>query len=302
MIRILKDPLLHFLLAGGALFALFQLMNPYGGEEYDERTIVVDRPALLEFVQFRSKIFEAGYAERELDTMSAEERERLIASYVEEEALYREAAALGLDTNDYVIKRRMVQTLEFVAGNLDDAGDRPSEDELRAYFQDHKADYTKPASLTFTHVFVSADRQGPLDSESRARKLAARLEKDGAGFTDAPRYGDRFVYNLNYVDQSKDTIAGHFGTAFADALFELAPASDRWQGPLQSAYGLHLVMLTAKTGQQIPPFVEVRGRVAADLIARRNEDRRKAVVQDIVDGYKVTIDPGVSSTLETAAE
>ncbi len=83
---------------------------------YDSKVIDVDREALLTFVQYRSRAFQPQAAATRLDGMSEEEVERLVRDYVREEALHREALALGMDKNDYVIKRRMIQSIEFSSG------------------------------------------------------------------------------------------------------------------------------------------------------------------------------------------
>ena len=95
MQKILREPLVHFLVIGIAHHRLDQVID-------------VDRSSLLTFVQFRTRAIQPEIAAARLDAMSEAELERLIADYVREEALHREALALGVDKNDYVIKRRMV--------------------------------------------------------------------------------------------------------------------------------------------------------------------------------------------------
>jgi hypothetical protein len=46
---------------------------------------------------------------------TASESDRLVADYVREEVLYREALALGLDRDDLVVRRRLVQKMEMLA-------------------------------------------------------------------------------------------------------------------------------------------------------------------------------------------
>ena len=57
MKKILKDPLVHFLVLGLGLFILFGLV---AGDDaaYDSKVINVDRDALLTFVQYRSGALE----------------------------------------------------------------------------------------------------------------------------------------------------------------------------------------------------------------------------------------------------
>lgn len=92
--RLLREPLLHFLLAGAALYAAWAWLGP---GDADTRRIVVDRPTLLRFMQYQAQAFEPGSFTARFDAMDAAQRSRLIADYVREESLYREARALGLE-------------------------------------------------------------------------------------------------------------------------------------------------------------------------------------------------------------
>ena len=122
---ILRDPLLHFLAAGLLIFGLFDVLSPDEADQRDD-LILVDRAALLTFVQYRMRAFEPELAAARLDGLSDLERERLIADYVREEALHREALALGMDSGDYIIKRRLIQKVEFLAqGELERIAQAP---------------------------------------------------------------------------------------------------------------------------------------------------------------------------------
>lgn len=287
MIRFLKDPLAHFLLAGLAMFGVFMAFNPGDGDE-DPTRIVVDRPALLEFLQFRTRAFEPERANAMLDAMGKQELDNLIRDYVREEALYREAKALGLDRTDYVIKRRLVQTVEFVAGNAS-APDEADEKALERYFAARQASYASPASVTFTHVFFDAGREGRDAAARRAGEALAAMNARRLPFSGAPGWGDRFAYNLNYVDRPKDAVAGHFGSGFADGVFSLGVDGARWQGPLESPYGLHVVMITGRQDERVPPLAEVRDRVREDYLSDVTAERREALVENMIAHYQVEV-------------
>ena len=132
--KALRDPLLHFLAAGLALFVLFEVVSP-DGAGLGEGVIVVDRDALLTYVQYRSKVFEPRLAAEKLAALSPEELERTIDEYVREEALHREALALGMDANDYIIKRRLIQKVEFLAQGFAAASIELAEADLEAYLE-----------------------------------------------------------------------------------------------------------------------------------------------------------------------
>lgn len=60
--RLLREPLLHFLLLGAGIFLVYDRFHTDAGA--DSQTIVVDRDKLLTHLQFRSRAFDAGSASR----------------------------------------------------------------------------------------------------------------------------------------------------------------------------------------------------------------------------------------------
>jgi hypothetical protein len=148
-----KQPLLHFLLIGLGLFLIYNFTGKKGSEEVDSRTVVVDKETLLTFMQYRSKAFNQEEFEGRLENMSDEELRRLIDDYIREEVLHREALALNLGKDDYVIRRRLVQKLEFINQGFTEGSLNLSEKDVRQFFEMNKQDYYSEPHVTFTHVF-----------------------------------------------------------------------------------------------------------------------------------------------------
>lgn len=282
---LLRDPLVHFLLIAVALFGIYELMRDDSNDAGDQ-TIVVDREALLTFIQYRSKAFEPQLSERRLQSLSPVELELLIDDYVREEVLHREALRLGLDGDDYVIRRRLVQKLEFITRGFAEAGTDPSEETVRAYFDEHRADYFVEPHLTFTHVFFDAERHGGPEARQLAEAKLLELNVAPVPFDRAPQHGDRFLYHLNYVERTLGYVASHFGPDMAQALYALEPDDQSWRGPFESTYGAHLVMLTAKQEGREPVLEEIRGRVAEDV----TREAIRATTDEAVDALIATYD------------
>ena len=281
---------MHFLALGLGLFVLYAALNPDSRRDDDPKQIVVDYDALLTFIQYRTKTFKPELAQARLNGMSGDQLQRLIDDYVREEALHREAKALGLGSEDYIIKRRMIQKIEFITQGFAEAVVKVTEKDLKAYHSANKDRYREPGNITFTHVFFDAERRSPGEAGALAAAKLEELRAASAAFSDAPRHGERFPYGVNYVERTKDHVASHVGQEMADALFQLTPADGVWHGPLMSAHGAHLVMVIKRIDARDPPFAELKNRVEADVVRdRRNEQAEKAV-QAIVDGYKVKLE------------
>ena len=283
MRALLKDPLVHFLVAGALLFVVASAVNP--PKTPDDR-IIVDRAALLQFIQYRSKAFEANAAADFLDSLDAEARARLVDSYVREEALVREAKSLGLEENDYVIRQRLMQKAEFLAEATAPVI-VPDEKEIAAYYAENSARYLSPPSATLTHVFVSFDGKPPAAARAKAGALLAKLKADHAGFNDAPAYGDRFLFHKNYVERTDDYIASQLGDEVAAAVFDAGARLDDWRGPYRSQYGYHLIFITDRTAARLPPLAEIHDLVLSDLAEDLRQDSIEKAIATIVAKYGV---------------
>src|SRR5262249_12704541 len=151
----------------------------------------------------------------QLDAMSPREREDLVRQYVEEETLYREAKALGLEQGDDVIRQRLIQKMRFLMDDLADTNAKPTDAVLGEYLQKNQQQYLIDASVTFTHVFFDVSVHGEKAAKALAEQMATRLNATHAAFNDAPKFGDRFPFLQNYVERTFDYVGSHFGNEFA---------------------------------------------------------------------------------------
>ena len=289
--KLLKDPLLHFLGLGLGLYVLFQLT----GQEA-ENEVLVDREALLTFLQYQSVAFDREQFELFLDDMTPGEIADLIEEAAREEILYREAVALGLDRDDYIIRSRLVQKLRYLAeGFATDA--EPLDDEaIFAYFDANRASYVFDPNITFTHVFFNAERRGWDEARALAAAKLRELNEAAVAFEDSVGHGDRFPYFVNYVARPPQLVASHLGADVSDALFEFPADPAQWRGPFESRFGTHLVLITDQQPQRMPQFAEVRDRVAAGAEAAYARDRTDAAIDEIVARYQVIVDVALEIT------
>ena len=284
---ILCEPISYFLVLGSVLYLSYGWLNP--DDTTNSRVISVDRDSLMRFIQFRTQSFTDNAGEK-LDSLSSDALADIIAQYIEEEALYRQAMAYGMAKDDYVIKRRMVQKMEFLAEGTTPAVTSLTTSELEAYYEEHREDYKVPAAVTFTHVFFSADRHGNA-VDKLAQETLGILTENNVRFDQAPNYGERFPYQLNYVERTQEEVASHFGEEMAQAIFRLQPDRARWQGPVRSEFGMHLVLLTRAEAARIPLLQEVRDQLANELQRRREVERKQKAIDELIGGFDVRLSP-----------
>jgi hypothetical protein len=227
----LTEPLLHFLLLGFAIFGAYRLLGP---DEQPPSSIVVTAGIINGQIESFSRTW--------LRPPTPQEVEELIREYVREEVYYREGMALGLDRDDTVIRRRLKQKLEFVA-EAQGIASEPTDDDLRAYLEQRRDAYRTDARLSFVHVFLNVERRGDVVAQDAARLLAGLRSSDEA--IDPAALGDPTMLERQFEDVPLRDVAAQFGDGFADRVAQL-PAG-QWQGPIESAYGVHLVLVGART-------------------------------------------------------
>lgn len=287
--RWVREPLVHFVVAGAILFGAFALFRDDRGSVDDATTIVVDRRGLLTFLQYRANAFEPETFGAALDAMTDAEIEALIEAFVDEEVLYREARALGLEESDNVIRQRMVQKMSFLLADVAAADQAPDQAALEAYFAGNIEAYAIQPWATFTHVFFDAERRGAEGARTAAGAARRELNDSGALFNDAPRYGDRFPFSQNYVERTLEHIASHFGYEFVASIEPLEPSGSEWRGPFRSAYGEHVVLLTRRADRAYPELDEVRGDVERDYAAERENAALDEMTENLRARYRVEI-------------
>ncbi len=251
----------------------------------DERHIQVSRDGLLDYIRQQSKDFEAGHAEARLAQADADKRRELVEAYVAEEALAREARRLGFDDRDYIIKRRLVQKMELMSQGFAAAEVRITPEAVRAHYDANPEAYEESARLTFAHVYIA-----DAGAAEQAEVLLTEINTNAAPFAHANRYGDRFPYHSAYVDRTATFVAGHFGEAFARTLLAAEENAQRWQGPIHSKHGLHLVLLTESKPAHLPAFEDIEPRVEADFRQQEIKRRTNEALQRIVETYEVSVD------------
>ena len=209
-----------------------------------------------------------------------QELEGLLDDAVQEEILYREAQRLGLDRDNAIVRRRLAQKMTFVLEDNSSVG-APSDGEVEAEYAAHAERYREPGRTTFGHVFLSD--QGRADAVSDARALLRSVRT-----TEGDEWrglGDQFMLRREYADRTDQEIAELFGGQFAAAVAELDVGD--WHGPVESAYGTHLVRVVRRVEPRAPALDEVRQRVVADLLEGRRREQNRAAVQSVRERYDV---------------
>ncbi len=243
--RWLREPLVHFLLLGVALFAVYAYMHRGRSGVESSRQIVLSLDELRQMDMY----FESQWHR----PPTPAEFQAMVEDKVREEVLYREALATGLDKDDTIVKRRMAQKMQFLAEDVA-AAHEPSTTELKSWFDNNKAKFALPGRYSFRHLYFSPDKRGN-NAQEDAAKVLAKIASQPEDSKLAASLADPFMFQNYYGDRTPEAIAKEFGPPFAMTLEKLKPGS--WQGPVESGYGWHCVFVDTVVPGRIPAFEEV---------------------------------------------
>jgi hypothetical protein len=272
---LLREPLVHFLLIGAALFVFFSWTGGSGG--LDSNRIVIG-PGQVEHLA-------VGFGRTWRRPPTPGELKGLVDDYVREEIATREARGMGLDRGDTVIRRRLRQKLEFL---VEDAAEAvpPTDAELQKWLDAHPDTYRQEPQVAFRHVFLSPDRRGE-DVEREAEALLRRLRSAGPD-ADIGHLGDSIMLPSEFELAPLPVASRMFGNEFAGRLTEIEPG--QWTGPVPSGYGLHLVYVRERIEGRAPELANVRDAVARDLLTSRRREQLETMYERLLERYEVVID------------
>jgi hypothetical protein len=272
--RLVKEPLLHFLVLGAVLFGLFNL---FGGRDEAEA------PARIVISEARIANLANGFARTWQRPPTRQEMQDLVEDYIREEVFYREGRALGLDRDDVIVRRRIRQKLEFMVEDIGTT--EPSEEQLAAHLAAHPERFRSEDRLTFRHVFLSASRR--TDLEDDAERLAAELASENAE-TDVAALGDPFLLGEAFRAMPLSDIARLFGERFAEGLAAVEPG--RWQGPVSSGYGLHFVVVSERLPGGLPPLAAVLQAVRQEWLNERRIEAQQKLYSALRERYEIVVE------------
>jgi parvulin-like peptidyl-prolyl cis-trans isomerase-like protein len=277
--RLLKEPLLHFLAIGGILFAAYAAFDPSGQEG-------AAAPPTIHLTAADAEWLKEMWTRQWRRPPNDEELKSLIADHLKEEVLAREARALDLDVGDTVVRRRLAQKMTFL---LDDTirTAEPSDAELRTLYETRPDLVRIPARVSFAQVFFRHE-----EGSDRARASLAALSNTAALPVD---HGDGLLLGDTFADQDEQALANLFGAAFARAMMALPVG--QWSGPVESGYGLHLVKITEASPSEELPFDKVRQRLTQEWRRQRQDTGNTQLYDGLLRKYRISADPAVRPML-----
>lgn len=271
--KILREPLVHFLVLGGLVFAGWSWLAPQDSAAPETEVITLD--------QARLDHLETLWTAQWKREPAPEDLKAIIDRHLRQEVFYREALRMGLDRDDDIVRTRLAQKMEAVASDLSTLMQPPTEEQLRAFHAARPDLFTLPAAFAFRQVLYLPSEVGDaaLDTTLAALRNDGAIPQDRKGKLSVP-----LEWDLTPVP----VLENSFGGGFAGALDDLPQGT--WAGPVRSGLGLHLVQVTDSQPEHLAPFGDVR-----DFVARQYEyytvlDAQEQMFRELLDRYEVRIE------------
>ncbi len=268
--KLWREPLVHFLLIGFALFLFYDLLNKQGSEAPNHIVVTSGQKQQLA----------ANFQRTWMRQPTEKEMKALVESHIREEIFYREALAMGLDQNDPLVKRRMRMKLEFI---LEDLSSQDVTDEaLATYLEKHADKFRSELQLSFQQIYLNPEKRKDLNAD--AEQLLTSLKSGASPET----MSDTTMISPHFELETQAGIARIFGDDFAMAVIKLAPGD--WTGPVQSEYGLHLIKVSERIEAQQPQLADVRELVKREYLNELSKKQKDLAYQQLRKNYNVTFE------------
>jgi len=275
MDKLIKEPLLHFLLIGALLFVVFDYFNDIPQQE---------QPKVINITQADIDNLTNNFFGTWQRPPSKQELTQLIEEKVRDDITYKEAVSLGLQNDDLYIKRRLRMKLEALYIDLS-ASNEPTQQELESYLKRHANEYMIDSQLAFSQIFFSPNHSAQ-EIKQQIQLAKARLNQNDSQ-TNIEQLGDMTLLAAHYPMMSIKTIYNQFGKAFSDSLNTMEVG--KWVGPVRSQFGYHLVRIDSRIPGYVPKLDEVKLTVKRGVISERRQQLLDSQYQRLRQQYTIVI-------------
>lgn len=232
LMRLSREPLLHFALLGGMIFAADAALHPAAK---DEKVITVTKALRQSFIE--------SFDEDKERTPSDDQLQKRIDAWVASEILYREGKALAVDRGDEMIRDRIAFKMQLLIFDQIRIS-KPTEEQLQAWFAENHARFDEPERVSF---YITP----PTDQTTAQRQLEDIIQQH-----ESVELQQR---TRAVLARPVASLAASFGEDFRDAL--LSMPQGQWK-MLRSKEGWHVARLDSRREGALASLEKVRDEAA----------------------------------------
>ena len=266
--KIIKEPFFLFLILGVVFYLAYTSATNFF--ERKNRTITVNKTQISLLQESFTKTWNRPPREEELKGQ--------IDYLVMDEIFFKEAVALGLDKTDPAVKRRLRQIMELMLDEY--APIYPTENQLRKYLNENPDKFKKDPIISFRHLYF------PYEEKDEADRFLSALKKDSS--YEKNYKGDLLMIPSEFESESSREITRFLGNDFSNNVF--SSENENWFGPVQSAYGFHLVKVNQIIKGEVPDLNEIWDLVESEWTVDRKKEMKEQQYKMLKEQYEVNIE------------
>ena len=272
MKKLIREPLVHFVLIGIGLFLLYGWVSD---AEDNRNTIYFDDYDMDNLI--------ASWEMQWKRLPTDEELKSLVEQNIRQEVFYQEALKMNLDHNDEIIKRRLAQKMNFLSNDLATLKE-PTTEELKSYYEKNKTHYLLPSIYSFYQVSFRMDSRQSARKDAEAFLQSIQSQEPG----DLENSGDELPFPYFFEDMDANELNRELGLEFSEAIEDLIVG--QWTGPIRSGFGWHVIFIKEKTPPTEPGFENIVERLKRDLEYENQIRVNDQVYTELRKNYSVEFD------------
>lgn len=265
--KILRYPVLLFVVIGALLYVFYSEVTRV--LENNEKQIIVSANE----VDLLKVSFEKTWNRPPTDS----ELKARVDNYIMDEVFFREAISMGLDKKDPAVKRRLRQIIEMMLDNYTTV--YPVQSQLEKYLSENPEKFRLPSTISFEHIYFKEDEKEVAENQLKRLSAGKQLE---SGIN-----GELLMVPSDFSDNTKGEIERIFGKAFTSELFTMEVGN--WDGPIESAYGWHLIKIDQITGGIVPALTDIRAVVEREWMVVERKKMKSEQYEQMKSYYNISV-------------
>jgi len=275
--KILPDPIFHFIIIGGLLFALDGFFLSTTNPKY-----------LINIDQYRIDWIKNTSFKENGNIPNRQVLSGLIHNDIKQEVFFREALSLNLEKDDVIVRRRLIEKFKFMLEGMTNMSP-PTEMQLSEFYRQNPDLFIQPERYSFTHYYFSTEEREHAKEDAEYSLKNYLSINSNLKPTDSinKKIGDPFIMRYHYNNLNKTQISTNFGDEFTKNL--TSQTVGNWTGPIESIYGWHLIKISDRRESNLPNFGNIKEKIEIEFQKHQRIITNKRMYEALLAKYKISI-------------
>lgn len=273
-----KEPLFHFLLIGLLLFSTSSIFKNTKNETSKSNQIIITKETLNSIIK--------NYKHNTHNIPDKYKIDELLAKYIEEEVLFREALNMKLYRSDPIVRNTLIQKMRYLSNDKIDI-DKATKEELYSFFLKHRNKFIESERISFIHIFINPNKHRK-NTPKLANKIYTNVYNHLPKDINFTKLGDHFKGGNYFEEKSQNDLSNHFDRSFIRQLFKMS--TNTWSKPIASGYGTHIVYIFNHFKSKNASFDKAYKQIKYEWIIAESQNAYKQYILNLKKKYNIKIE------------